>query len=340
MQGEQHGKTLSMNLTNKNIIVTGAGGFIGSHLTEALLERARSVKAFVRYTSSGSIGLLSNLPKKILKDIEIVRGDIRDQEFVENVLTGMDLCFHLASQISIPHSYIGIRETADTNYYGTLNVLLAAHKLTMEKVLYASTSEVYGTAQTSKISESHRLNAQSPYAATKIAAEKLVESFYASFNLSGVIVRPFNTFGPRQSTRAVIPAIISQSLAGEKIELGALEPSRDFTYISDTVEGLIAAANSNGLDGQIFNLGFGQDISIGSLVDKISSIIGKKLQIQTKSHLIRPKEGEVMRLCSDNSLIASQTNWQPKVPLYEGLAMTIDWFRENSAGNAVSRTFR
>jgi NAD dependent epimerase/dehydratase len=319
-----------MKCADREILVTGAGGFIGSHLVEELVKRGNRVRAFVRYTSTASVGRLVYLPGKIRRKIRIISGDVRDPDAVRRAADGCDVIFHLAASVAIPYSYLHPREVLETNLMGTLNVLTAARDLKVSRVIHTSTSEVYGTAQSVSIDERHPLQGQSPYSASKIAADKLVQSFHRSFGLPVAVVRPFNTYGPRQSDRAVIPMIISQGLMRNEIKLGSLEPSRDFTYITDTVQGFIRIAEVDEALGEEVNLGTGRAISIGELVRMICTLLGKEsLQIIEESARLRPKTSEVWRLQADNSKAKRLLGWEPNVALPAGLRETIEWISQH-----------
>jgi len=313
----------------KRILVTGAGGFIGSHLVETLVQRDAKVKAFVRYNSRADPGLLSVLPPEIFEQIEVVQGDLRDLAAVEDASRGIDLIFHLAALIAIPYSYLHPGEVVETNVLGTLNVLLAARENAVGRIIHTSTSEVYGTAIKTPIDENHPLQGQSPYSASKIGADKLAESFYCAYQLPVVTLRPFNTYGPRQSARAVIPTIITQVLTRDFVFLGNLDALRDFTYISDTVRGFLCAAMSPDVEGETFNLGVGAEISIGELAEKIFELIGKPVQIKTDSQRMRPEKSEVQRLISDNRNARERLDWKPEVGLQDGLLETIRWITKH-----------
>jgi NAD dependent epimerase/dehydratase len=313
----------------KIVLVTGAGGFIGSHLVERLAAEGAKVRAFVRYNSRGDIGLLNQLSADARKKMEIVGGDIRDSSAVLDAAQNVDLAFHLGALISIPYSYLHPREVAESNFLGTLNALMACRQNKTARMIHASTSEVYGTARYAPMDESHPLQGQSPYSASKIGADKLVESFYCAYGLPVVTVRPFNTFGPRQSARAVIPAIITQALGGETIRLGNLDTSRDFTYVDDTVDGFIKAAEISEIEGQTFNLGTGQEIRVGELAEKIMQMIGRQVEVKKDAARLRPDKSEVVLLLSDNSLAKQKLKWEPRVTLDEGLARTIEWIRSH-----------
>lgn len=311
--------------SGKRVLVTGAGGFIGSQLVETLALNGADVRAFVRYNSRGDAGLLRQLSADIFRELDVVAGDLRDTAAVDRAVRGVDFVFHLGAIISIPYSYKHPMETAETNFMGTLNVLLACLSHGVERLIHTSTSEVYGTAQFTPMDESHPLQGQSPYSASKIGADKLVESFYRSYNLPAATVRPFNTYGPRQSARAVIPTIITQSLTEDRIYLGNLEARRDFTYVRDTVNGFIRAAEAEGILGQELNLGTGEDISIGELATRIIRLVGRPVEIVTESERMRPEKSEVMRLLSDNGLARRILDWEPAYSLEDGLRETIAW---------------
>ena len=313
----------------KRVLVTGADGFIGSHLVESLLEKGYEVKAFSYYNSFNTWGWLDTLPKDKLREIEVFTGDIRDPNGVREAMKGVEEVFHLAALIAIPFSYHSPDSYVDTNIKGTLNVLQAARQLETQRVLVTSTSEVYGTAQYVPIDEKHPYQGQSPYSATKIGADRLAESFYRSFNMPISIVRPFNTFGPRrQSARAVIPTIISQLLAGkEEIKLGALTPTRDFNYVKDTASGFIAIAESDKTIGEEINIATQQEISIGDLAQEIISQINPKAKIICDEQRLRPEKSEVNRLLGSNEKIKKLTDWKQQYTFEQGIAETIEWIR-------------
>lgn len=314
----------------KKVLVTGADGFIGSHLTESLLEKGYDVKAFTMYNSFNTWGWLDTLPKEKLNQIEIFSGDVRDPNGVREAMKGVDGVFHLAALIAIPFSYHSPDSYVDTNIKGTLNVLQAARELETERIMVTSTSEVYGTAQYVPIDEKHPFQGQSPYSATKIGADRLAESFYRSFNLPVSIVRPFNTYGPRQSARAVIPTIITQLLAGKsEIQLGSLTPTRDFNFVKDTAAGFIAIAESDKTIGEEINIATQQEISIGDLAQEIIRQINPNAKIICDEQRLRPEKSEVNRLLGANEKIKRLTNWTPKYTFEEGIKETIAWLREN-----------
>ena len=314
----------------RKIVVTGADGFIGSHLTETLIRQGHTVRAFAMYNSFNTWGWLDALPKEILSEIEIFQGDIRDPNGVKKALKGIDEVFHLAALIAIPFSYHSPDTYVDTNIKGTLNVLQAARELGTSRVLVTSTSEVYGTAKYVPIDENHPFQGQSPYSATKIGADRLAESFYRSFGTPVSIVRPFNTYGPRQSARAVIPTIITQLLAGkEEIKLGSLTPTRDFNYVKDTVQGFIEISKSEKTIGEEINIATQQEISIGRLAEELIRQINPRARIVCDEDRLRPEKSEVNRLLGSNEKIKRLTSWQPRYTLEQGLAETIDFFRHN-----------
>ena len=317
-----------MNLKNQTVLVTGGGGFIGSRLCERLVQSDANVRAFVRYTSRAEIGLLRFLEPDILKKVEIIRGDLRDFSAVEQASRGVDIVFHLGALISIPYSYVHPVETVQTNVIGTLNILEACRK-SGAKLVHTSTSEVYGTALRVPIDEDHPLQGQSPYSASKIGADKLVESYFRSFGLPTVTVRPFNTYGPGQSTRAVIPTIVTQALAGGVVRLGNLDAIRDFTYLDDTVEGFLLTAQADTWNGETYNLGSGEEISIGAIAALIFRLMGKQAEIQLEKNRLRPEKSEVLRLISDNRKAKLELGWQPTVGMEEGLQRTIRWIGEH-----------
>ena len=316
----------------KKVLVTGADGFIGSHLTESLLEKGYDVKVFTYYNSFNTWGWLDTLPKEKLNQIEVFSGDIRDPNGVREAMKGVDQVFHLAALIAIPFSYHSPDSYVDTNIKGTLNILQAARDLGTEKIMVTSTSEVYGTAQYVPIDEKHPFQGQSPYSATKIGADRLAESFYRSFNLPVAIVRPFNTFGPRQSARAVIPTIITQLLAGrEEIKLGSLTPTRDFNYVKDTAAGFIAIAEADKTVGQEINIATQREISIGDLAKEIIAQINPDAKIVCDEQRLRPEKSEVNRLLGANAKIKELTDWKQQYTFEQGIAETIAWIRQNMA---------
>lgn len=315
-----------MKLSNQRVLVTGADGFIGSHLTEALVEAGCQVRAFCVYNSRGSLGWLDEAPQSIKNAIEVRLGDIRDAGFVHSACQDIHTVFHLAALIAIPYSYAAPEAFVDTNVRGTLNVLEAVRRNGCTRLIHTSTSEVYGTPVSLPITEEHPLKGQSPYSATKIAADKLCEAYHCSFETPVTVLRPFNTFGPRQSARAVIPAILAQVLSGRTtIRLGSLTPERDLTFVSDTVSGFIAAATAPNLDGRTIQLGTGRRESVANIVEIIRDICGRPFEIEEDRQRIRPKASEVQVLQSDPSLAAQLLGWKATVSLEEGLARTAEW---------------
>lgn len=322
-----------MGFANKKVLVTGADGFIGSHLTEELVRRGFNVRAFVFYNSFGSWGWLDHASPQIQKSLDVFAGDIRDPHGVKKAMTGCDAVFHLAALIGIPYSYHSPDTYVDTNIKGTLNILQAARELGTAKVIHTSTSEVYGTARTVPIREDHPLQGQSPYSATKIGADHIAMSFHHAFESPVAIVRPFNTFGPRQSARAVIPTVITQLAGGQRrLKLGALAPTRDFSFVADTVSGFIAAAESPASVGEIINLGSGEEISIGDIAGLIADLMGTPFEMEMDAVRLRPKNSEVERLLADNAKARRLIGWEPKYAgrdgLKRGLKETIKWFSD------------
>lgn len=317
-------------LNSKKVLVTGAGGFIGSHLTEALLEKGAGVRAFVKYNARGDWGMLSDLPEETQKSIEVIAGDIRDPFFVRKAVQGCDYVFHLAALIGIPYSYVAPSDYVSVNVQGTVNLLQACLDERTPRFIHTSTSETYGTALYVPIDEKHPLQGQSPYSASKIGADKMVESYYKSFDLPAVTVRPFNTFGPRQSSRAFIPTVVSQALTRKKILLGSLEPVRDMTFVKDTAEGLITVGLSDKVLGQAVNLGVGNGQTIGSIAKTILHILDKQnMPIEEDAARVRPEKSEVMRLISDNTKAREICGWSPNYSFEQGLAETIEWIKKN-----------
>lgn len=324
-----------MNLKNKKILVTGADGFIGSHLTEELIRKGYDVRAFVYYNSFNSWGWLDHTTPEIKNSLEIFTGDIRDPHGVKQAMKGCNVVFHLAALIAIPYSYHSPDTYVDTNIKGTLNVVQAARELGINKIIHTSTSEVYGTACFVPITEKHPLQGQSPYSASKIGADQIAMSFYTSFDTPVAIIRPFNTYGPRQSARAVIPTIITQIISGKKrIKLGALHPTRDFNYIKDTVTGFIAMAESERSVGEVVNIGSNYEISIGETAKIIAEVMEKNIELEIDTERLRPQKSEVERLCADNSKAMELTGWKP---LYggmdgfrKGIKETVDWFENRN----------
>jgi dTDP-glucose 4,6-dehydratase len=318
-----------VTLAGSQVLVTGAGGFIGSHLVEELVDAGAHVHALVRYSSRGDIGNLSMLPSDVRAKIKVVAGDRRDPEAVTEAMRGCDVVLHLAALIAIPYSFVHPREVIETNVMGSLNVFEAARQLRVGRVVHVSTSEVYGTAQTTPVAETHRLLGQSPYSASKIGADSIAESYWRSYDVPIVVVRPFNAYGPRQSARAVIPTIIAQVLAAERVSIGSVKPTRDFTFVRDTARGMRLAAEASAVEGLQINLGHGREISIGDLVQLIQELTGRHLPVETAESRVRPERSEVVRLVADAQLARRVLGWEPSVPLREGLARTITWVEEH-----------
>lgn len=319
-----------MNWRSKKILVTGAAGFIGSHLVEQLILGGAHVRAFVRYNSRNDRGNLEKLPAEIRNAVEICVGDLKDPSAVYSAVRGIDIIFHLGALIAIPYSYVNPMDFVQTNIVGTANLLSAVNKLGVERLVHTSTSEVYGTLHYSPIDESHPIEGKSPYAASKIAADQLMISHHRAFGLPITIIRPFNTYGPRQSLRAIIPTIICQAFQGKEIRLGATEPTRDFNYVLDTVSGMMSAVTIEQTIGEIINLGTGREISIGRLSALILGILGKSVPIRKEAIRLRPKRSEVYRLVCDNSKALRMMEWKPRFSLEQGLELTIEWLRHRA----------
>jgi len=316
------------SLTGRTVVVTGADGFIGSHLTERLVAEGCRVRALCLYNSQGSWGWLDQAPRDTQRELDVRLGDIRDARFVETVCSGADVVFHLAALIAIPYSYVAPESFVQTNVVGTMNVLEAARRGNVRRVVHTSTSEVYGTPEHVPIRETHPLNAQSPYAATKVAADQLALSYHRSFDVPVTVLRPFNTFGPRQSARAVLPTICSQLLAGRReIELGRIDTKRDLTYVSDTVEGFIRAATTPGVDGQTIQLGTGQVVSVGEIFDAACRALGVDAKVKVDPRRLRPDASEVLVLESDPSRAKEVLGWSPLVGIDEGITRTLEWMK-------------
>lgn len=311
----------------RSVLVTGAGGFIGSHLCERLVELGADVRALVEYNSVGSWGWLDESP--VRGKLEVVLGDVRDRDSTIAAVAGRGVVFHLAALIAIPWSYEAPAAYVETNVVGTLNVLRAAQLADVDRFVHTSTSEVYGTARYVPIDEAHPLQGQSPYAASKIGADKLAEAFHLSFAVPVVTVRPFNTYGPRQSARAVIPTIVTQLLAGRSVALGNLTPTRDFTYVTDTIDGFVKAAEAEDAVGRVVNLGTGMEIAIGDLAERIEAVLEKRAPIDLDPVRVRPAASEVERLCADAGEARRLLSWEPRVSLDEGLAATAEWIGRN-----------
>jgi NAD dependent epimerase/dehydratase len=314
----------------KRVLVTGAGGFIGSHLVELLVREGHEVRALVRYNGRDDRGHLDRLPDDLKADIEVHRGDLKDPEAVRKAVDGRGWVFHIGALIAIPYSYQNPLDVVQTNVVGTAHVLDACRgNPSLERVVLTSTSEVYGTAQFVPITESHPLRGQSPYAATKIGSDALGESYHRAFGLPVAILRPFNTFGPRQSARAIIPTIISQALTRPTVKLGSLDPRRDLTYVKDTAAGFLAIAACDAAIGRVVNIGRGDDLTIGELVGRIGALIGRPIEVQADPDRVRPAASEVGRLLAGNALARDLMGWTPRYTLDQGLAETIDWVRDN-----------
>ena len=329
MKNSNNEKEQNSYWQDKEILVTGAGGFIASHLIEVLVKWGARVCAFVRYNSRNDPGLLSLVSPEVFQSLEIIAGDLRDLSAVQSAVRGVSHVFHLGALIAIPYSYLHPIEVVETNVIGTLNVLLACRDEGVERLIHTSTSEVYGTALRVPIDEGHPLQGQSPYSASKIGADKLAESFHRSYDLPVVTVRPFNTYGPRQSARAVIPTIITQVLTKNTVYLGNLDARRDLSYVKDTVAGFLKAAEVPGIEGETFNLGAGQEIRIGDLAQEVISLVGKPVKIVVDPNRLRPDKSEVQRLLADNKKAKKVIGWEPQVRLTEGLAQTIEWIEQN-----------
>lgn len=319
-----------MDLKGKKVLITGAEGFIGSHLTERLVELGADVTALVQYNSFNNWGWIDTFDKEILNSIRVETGDIRELDGMNRIIKGQEVVFHLAALIAIPYSYLSPMAYVRTNVEGTTNVLEACRNHDVQKIIHTSTSETYGTALYVPIDEKHPMQGQSPYSASKIGADKMAESFYRSFNMPIATLRPFNTYGPRQSARAVIPTIISQILAGKnEIKLGSLTPTRDFNFVKDTAEAFVKVAESDKTIGEVINAGSNYEISIGDTVKKIIDILGKDVKIICDDERIRPEKSEVNRLWADNTKIKELTGWAPKYSIDDGLAETVKWIKEN-----------
>ena len=316
-----------MKWNDKEVLVTGAGGFIGSHLVDDLLSRGANVTAFVHYNARNDWGMLEGRYNDKTPNLNVIAGDVTDSLFVKKAVSEKEYVFHLAALIGIPYSYTAPESYVNTNVKGTLNVMQACLESGVDRVVHTSTSEVYGTAQYTPIDEKHPLQGQSPYSASKIGADKIAESFYYSFDVPVTIMRPFNTYGPRQSTRAVIPTIITQALTSNEIKLGSLTPVRDLTYVTDTVQGFIKMAESKKTAGKTINTGSGRGITIGDLADIIIKLINPNISIVCEKVRVRPEKSEVMELLCDNRLALEIAGWQPEYTLEQGLTQTIEWMK-------------
>lgn len=318
-----------MNYSGKDVLVTGAGGFIGSNLVDALIEKKANVTALVHYNSRNDWGMINHYSSNKPGNLAVILGDLRDKSLIQNIVDGKDTVFHLGALIGIPYSYSAPESYIDVNIRGTFNILEASKKADVEHIVHTSTSEVYGTAVYSPINENHPLQGQSPYSASKIAADKLAESYYCSFNLPVSTIRPFNSYGPRQSARAIIPTIISQALTNKTVKIGSLNPIRDLTFVSDTIEGFLKIGENENTIGQVINVGSGKGITIGDLAKKIIDLIDPGIEIVTDAQRIRPSHSEVGKLLCDNSKAANLVNWEPHISLDEGLFRTIDYIKKN-----------
>ncbi len=318
-----------MKTEESRVLVTGAGGFIGSHLTEALVQHGATVRALVHYNSRNDWGMLEELSESVRSEIDVISGDVRDPVLIRSVAKNCEIVFHLASLIAIPYSYTAFASYVETNVQGTLNVMQACLENGVKMVVHTSTSEVYGTAQYTPIDEDHPIQAQSPYSSSKIAADKIVESFHLSYDLPVVTIRPFNTFGPRQSARAVIPTIICQALSRERIELGLLSPVRDLTYVDDTVNGFIMTAECDEAVGQVINTGSGSGISMRELANVAMEVMGVEKKVVEDKSRLRPSKSEVMELICNNRKAREIIGWQPRISLRDGIEKTVEFFRRN-----------
>ena len=316
-------------LAGTRVLVTGAGGFIGSHLVERLVRDGASVRAMVRYTSRGDHGALGWLDPEVTGAVEVVTGELRDAESVDQAVDGCEFVLHLGAQIAIPYSYVNPRDYLETNAIGTLNVCMAARRHDVRRLVGTSTSEVYGTAQTIPITEAHPLEPQSPYAASKVASDKVIDACQRSFEIPALVLRPFNTYGPRQSARAVIPTIITQALAGGTLRLGALDPRRDLTFATDTADGFVRAATADGVEGRTIQLGTNHDVSVGEIVQMVGEIVGRELEVELDEQRVRPARSEVLRLISDPALAGELLGWAPAVDLRAGLEQTVAYIEAN-----------
>ena len=312
-------------MRGSTVLVTGAAGFIGSHLVERLVAGGATVRAFCRYTSRTELGGLRDLPRDVLDELDIRFGDLLDRDFVGSAVAGVDVVFHLGASISVAYSYVAPREVVETNVIGTLNVLTAAQDAETPRVVQLSSSEVYGTAQYTPIDEEHPLHPQSPYAASKVGADKLAETFHLSFGLPVVIARPFNTYGPRQSQRAVIPTIVAQALAGDELTIGATTPTRDFVYVGDTVDALLTLGAGRDHAGEIFNISTGIDVSVADVVVLVGELVGRELSVRTVESRLRPESSEVYQLLGSAERLRSAYDWEPRTSLHDGVRAVVDW---------------
>ncbi|MFQ6032758.1 MAG: GDP-mannose 4,6-dehydratase [Candidatus Zixiibacteriota bacterium] len=318
-----------MEIQNKKVLVTGAGGFVGSHLVEALVKYGAKVKAFVHYNSRNDWGMLEEVNKNILKEVDVTASDLRDADAVRKAVKGEEVVFHLGALIGVPYSYVNPRDVVDTNVSGTLNILSAARDFKVKKIIHTSTSEVYGTAQYVPMDENHPVNPQSPYAASKLSADLLALSFHRSYDLPVGVIRPFNIYGPRQSARAVIPSIITQALLKKKVNLGSISPTRDLTYVGDSASGFIAFAECEKTVGEVVNLGSNREVSISQLIEIVSTCLNKKIKVNKEEKRVRPEKSEVERLLSDSSKAKALFGWNPKIDIEEGIRKTVGWMEKN-----------
>ena len=325
------------SLAGKRVLVTGAGGFIGRHLVEALVTEGAEVRAFVHYNSRGDWGNLDSLASDVLESVDVVAGEIQDPFSVARAVENRELVFHLAALVGIPYSYVAPKSYVDTNALGTVNVLESARRWGVERVIHTSTSETYGTARYTPIDERHPLCGQSPYSASKIAADKLAESYFLSFAVPVTTLRPFNTFGPRQSLRAVIPTILAQALAGDQIKLGSLDPARDFTFVTDTARAFLAVASAATTVGETLNAGSGRSVTIGQLCELCLTVTGSQAQIVADPERVRPPASEVFELVCDAGRLRELTGWEPRVALTDGLERTAQWMRGVPASSKTRR---
>jgi NAD dependent epimerase/dehydratase len=312
-------------MRGETVLVTGAAGFIGSHLVERLLADGATVRALCRYTSRTQLGNLRELPEDKLAKVDLRFGDLHDTDVMQAAIEGVDVVYHLAASISVAYSYVAPREVVQSNVLGTLNVLTAAREAGTARIIQMSSSEVYGTAQYLPIDEAHPLHAQSPYAASKVGADKLAETFHLSFGLPVVIARPFNTYGPRQSQRAVIPTIVAQALAGDALSIGATTPTRDFVYVADTVDALVQLGSSRSDTGETFNISTGVDVSVGEVVEMVGELVGRRLEVRTDERRMRPERSEVFQLRGSSAKLRAAYGWEPQTRLRDGVRAVVDW---------------
>jgi NAD dependent epimerase/dehydratase len=325
------------DMQGETVLVTGAGGFIGSHLVERLVAGGAAVRAFCRYTSSTSLGNLRELPPDTLAEVDLRFGDLRDGDAMRVAAEGVDVVYHLAASISVAYSYLAPREVVQSNVLGTLNVLTAARDAGVRRVVHMSSSEVYGTAQYTPIDEAHPLHAQSPYAASKVGADKLAETFHLSFDLPVVIARPFNTYGPRQSQRAVIATIVAQARTGAPLSIGATTPTRDFVYVGDTAEALVQLGSGRSHSGETFNISTGVDVSIAEVVDLVGELLGRELEVRTEEGRLRPERSEVFQLLGSSAKLHDAYGWEPRMSLRSGVQAVLDWMESRSGINVEPR---